>query len=172
MKKINFLKGMLVVAILFIANLTVFAGNPGDNLIYNAEEVNGVVVSETIFKMEGTMLTNYMKHNYKYDANNQRTEDEAQKWNSNKNRWENNLCIRYTYGNKSMTTEYYKWNSKKKADKVINHDYKNTGRQIGEIDFPVFSDSLPGQSWIKSLFHSFSPPARAVSVLDIFSYIS
>lgn len=24
------------------------------------------------------MLTNYMKHNYKYDANNQRTEDEAQ----------------------------------------------------------------------------------------------
>ena len=60
MKKINFLKGMLVVAILFIANLTVFAGNPGDNLIYNAEEVNGVVVSETIFKMEGTMLTNYM----------------------------------------------------------------------------------------------------------------
>ena len=43
------------------------------------------------------MLTNYMKHNYKYDANNQRTEDEAQKWNSNKNRWENNLCIRYTY---------------------------------------------------------------------------
>lgn len=63
MKKINFLKGMLVVAILFIANLTVFAGNPGDNLIYNAEEVNGVIVSETIFKMEGTMLTNYMKHN-------------------------------------------------------------------------------------------------------------
>ena len=96
MKKINFLKGMLVVAILFIANLTIFAGIPGVNLIYNAEEVNGVIVSETIFKMEGTMLTNYMKHNYKYDANNQRTEDEAQKWNSNKNRWENNLCIRYT----------------------------------------------------------------------------
>ena len=43
MKKINFLKGMLVVAILFIANLTVFAGNPGDNLIYNAEEVNGAI---------------------------------------------------------------------------------------------------------------------------------
>ena len=79
MKKINSLKGMLVVAILFIANLTVFAGNPGDNLIYNAEEVNGVIVSETIFKMEGTMLTNYMKHNYKYDANNQRTEDEDAK---------------------------------------------------------------------------------------------
>lgn len=56
MKKINFLKGMLVVAILFIANLTVFAGNPGDNLIYNAEEVNGVVVSETILKWKAPCL--------------------------------------------------------------------------------------------------------------------
>lgn len=56
MKKINFLKGMLVVAILFIANLTVFAGNPGDNLIYNAEEVNGVIVSETILKWKAPCL--------------------------------------------------------------------------------------------------------------------
>lgn len=114
MKKINFLKGMLVIAMFFIANLTISASNPGDNLIYNAEEVNGVVVSETIFKMGGNLLTNYMKHNYKYDANKQRTEDETQKWNSNKNQWENHLCIRYTYGNKSVTTEYYKWNNKKK----------------------------------------------------------
>ena len=37
MKKINFFNVILVVAILFIANLTVFAGNPVDNLIYNAE---------------------------------------------------------------------------------------------------------------------------------------
>ena len=78
------------------------------------EEVNGVIISETVFKMDGNMLTNYMKHNYKYDTNQQRTEDESQKWNSNKNCWENNLCIRYIHGNKSITTEYYKWNSKKK----------------------------------------------------------
>ena len=86
----------------------------GDETLISISIETGIRQSETIFKMEGTMLTNYMKHNYKYDANNQRTEDEAQKWNSNKNRWENDLCIRYTYGNKSMTTEYYKWNSKKK----------------------------------------------------------
>lgn len=114
MKKNIFLKGMLVMAMACIANLTLSAGNPGDNLIHNTEEVNGVVVSETVFKMDGNTLTNYMKHNYKYDADGQRTEDEAQKWNSNKNRWDNDLCIRYTYEGKSMTTEYYKWNPKKK----------------------------------------------------------
>lgn len=114
MKKTDFLKGMFLVAMMFIASITTFAGTPGDNLIYNAEEVDGVIVSETVFKMDGNMLTNYMKHNYKYDADKQRTEDETQKWNSSKNRWENDLCIRYTYSGKSMTTEYYKWNAKKK----------------------------------------------------------
>lgn len=119
MKKINLLKGMLLIAMMFIANLTICAGNPGDNLIYNSEEVNGVVVSETVYKMDGNTLTNYAKHNYKYDANQQRTEDEALKWNSTKNCWENDLCIRYTHGNKSMTTEYYKWNAKKKEYIIV-----------------------------------------------------
>ena len=91
MKKIIFLKGMLSVVMLFIASLTISAAKPGDNLVHNTEEVNGVIISETVFKM-----------------------DESQKWNSNKNCWENNLCIRYIHGNKSITTEYYKWNSKKK----------------------------------------------------------
>ncbi len=67
MKKINFLKGMLVVAILFIANLTVFAGNPGDNLIYNAQDVNGLKVAETIISVvlvnfEGKVVTQHTYH--------------------------------------------------------------------------------------------------------------
>ena len=81
MKKIIFLKGMLSVVMLFIASLTISAAKPGDNLVHNTEEVNGVIISETVFKMDGNMLTNYMKHNYKYDTNQQRTEDESQKWN-------------------------------------------------------------------------------------------
>ena len=36
------------------------------------------------------------------------------KWNSMKETWEKDLCIRYTYTDKSVTTEYYKWNKKKK----------------------------------------------------------
>ena len=72
-------------------------------------------VAETVYKMDGNMLTNYMKYNYKYDENKQMTENLSQKWNSTKNRWDNDLCIRYTYDSKSITTEYYKWNAKKKT---------------------------------------------------------
>ena len=102
---------ILIIAMLFIGNITMNAQN---GLIRNTEEVDGLIVSETIFKMEGEGLTNYMKHNYKYDDNKQKIEDEALKWNSIKETWEKDLCIRYTYTEKSITTEYYKWNKKKK----------------------------------------------------------
>ena len=102
---------ILIIAMLFIGNVTMNAQN---GLIRNTEEVDGLIVSETIFKMEGESLTHYMKHNYKYDENKQKIEDEAMKWNSTKETWEKDLCIRYTYTEKSITTEYYKWNKKKK----------------------------------------------------------
>ena len=114
MKTRSLLKCLLIAVVVFATNLTVFAEGWDNNLIYNAEEVNGVKVSETVYKRDGNMLTNYMKYNYKYDANNQMTENMSQKWNSIKNCWENSLCIRYIYDNKSITTEYYKWNNKKK----------------------------------------------------------
>lgn len=115
MKALNLMKIVIAVVIAFIANVTIYASTPDNNLIYNAEEVNGMKVAETVYKMDGNMLTNYMKYNYKYDENKQMTENLSQKWNNVKNRWDNDLCIRYTYDNKSITTEYYKWNAKKKT---------------------------------------------------------
>lgn len=113
MKKINFLRSLLVVVLALIANLTIFAGIPENNLIYNAEEVDGVKVSETVYKMNGNILTNYMKYNYKYDANQQMIENLSQKWDIDNQKWENDLCIKYIYDKKSVTTEYYKWNKRK-----------------------------------------------------------
>ena len=115
MKALNLMKIVIAVVVAFIANVTICASNPDTNLIYNAEEVNGLKVAETVYKMDGNMLTNYMKYNYKYNENQQMTENMSQKWNSMKNRWDNDLCIRYTYDNKSITTEYYKWNARKKT---------------------------------------------------------
>ena len=41
---------ILIIAMLFIGNVTMNAQN---GLIRNTEEVDGLIVSETIFKMEG-----------------------------------------------------------------------------------------------------------------------
>ena len=113
MKKI--FSTILMIAVLFIANLPMNAQN---NLIRNTEKKDGLIISETVFKLEESTLTNYMKHNYKYDDNKQRIEDEAMKWNAVKEEWVKDLCIRYSYTEKSITTEYYKWN-KKKNDYVL-----------------------------------------------------
>ena len=69
--------------------------------------------SNLIYKMDGSTLANYMKYNYKYDDQKRMTESEALKWNSTKNTWTNDMCIRYAYQGKSVTTTYYKWNNKK-----------------------------------------------------------
>ena len=107
----TFFSTLLVVALLFIGNLNLQAQS---NLIRNAEEVDGLIVSETVFKMESNTLTNYMKHLYKYDDNKQRIEDEVMNWNGVKEEWEKDRCMRYTYTETSVTTEYYTWNKKKK----------------------------------------------------------
>ncbi len=113
MKKTSLAKCLVVLVMTFIASVSTYAEKMNNNLIYNAEEVNGLKVSETVYKKDGNMLTNYMRYSYKYNANNQMTENMSQKWDASDNCWENDLCIRYTYDSKSVTTEYYKWNSKK-----------------------------------------------------------
>ena len=106
------LKTVIVSALLLVCGLNASADNKS-NLIYNSEEVNGMKVAETVYKMDGNTLANYMKYNYKYDDQNRMTESEALKWNSTKNTWGKDMCIRYAYQGKTMATAYCKWNNKK-----------------------------------------------------------
>ena len=92
------LKTVIVSALLLVCGLNASADNKS-NLIYNSEEVNGMKVAETVYKMDGNTLANYMKYNYKYDDQNRMTGKD--------------MCIRYAYQGKTMTTTYYKWNNKK-----------------------------------------------------------
>lgn len=112
MKANKFIK-LLVIAFMTLTYATANAEGL-NNLIYNAQEENGVKVSETVYKMEGTTLTNFMKYNYKYDANRQMIENLSQKWDAVRDQWVNDLCIKYRYDGKSVTTEYYKWDARKK----------------------------------------------------------
>lgn len=41
-----------------------------NNLIYNSEEKDGMMVGQTVYKMDSGTLANYMKYSYKYDDQN------------------------------------------------------------------------------------------------------
>lgn len=113
MKTKELLKTVVLSAALLVSSLAVSARSYDNSLIYNTEEENGVMVGQTVFKMEGTSLANYMKYSYKYDDNKRMTESTAMKWNNTRNQWENDLRINYIYQGKTVTTNYYKWNKKK-----------------------------------------------------------
>lgn len=109
--KVSLKSAVLAVALL-VSSIAVSARSYDGNLIYNSQEKDGVMVGQTVFKMDNGTLANYMKYNYKYDDSQRMTESEAMKWNSNKNAWENDLRITYLYSGKTVTTNYFKWNSK------------------------------------------------------------
>ena len=109
------LKMLVLSAVLLVASLATSARSYDGQLIYNPIEENGVTVGQTVYKMGGSTLANYMKYNYKYDNKKRMIESEAMKWNSSKDEWQKDLRINYIYEGKTVTTNYYKWNAKKKA---------------------------------------------------------
>lgn len=110
----NLLKSLFVTVFVFAANLTVFANSPETELIYNTEEIDGVKMSETVYKMNEGILTNFEKYNYKYNDQKQVVENILQKWDASKGEWRNNMCIKYQYNEGSTTIQYYKWHESKK----------------------------------------------------------
>ena len=114
MKTKTYFKAFALFAILFINVAAMSARGLDGNLIYNNEEKDGVMTEQTIYKKDGQTLSNYMKHSYQYNADKRMTQSETQKWNNNKQTWENNLLVTYIYTGKTVTTNYYQWNSKKK----------------------------------------------------------
>ena len=109
------LKMRVLSAVLLVASLATSARSYDGQLIYNPIEENRVTVGHTVYKMDGSTLANYMKYNYKYDNKKRMIESEAMKWNSSKDEWQKDLRINYIYEGKTVTTNYYKWNAKKKA---------------------------------------------------------
>ena len=107
------LKMFVLSVVLLMTSFVASARSYDGQLVYNPVEENGVMVGQTVYKMNGSTLANYMKYNYKYDDQKRITESEALKWNAVKNAWTHDMCIRYAYEGKSITTTYYKWSNKK-----------------------------------------------------------
>ena len=106
------LKMFVLSVVLLMTSFVASARSYDGQLVYNPVEENGVMVGQTVYKMNGSTLANY---NYKYDDNKRMIESETLKWNSTKEEWEKDLRINYTYEGKTVTTNYYKWNNKKRA---------------------------------------------------------
>lgn len=73
------LKMFVLSAVLLVVSLATSARSYDGQLVYNPVEENGVTVGQTVYKMDGNTLANYMKYNYKYDDNKRMIESESMK---------------------------------------------------------------------------------------------
>ena len=94
------LKMFVLSAVLLVVSFAASARSYDGQLVYNPVEENGVTVGQTVYKMDGNTLANYMKYNYKYDDNKRMIESESMKWNSSKDEWQKDLRINYIYEDK------------------------------------------------------------------------
>lgn len=106
MKSINLFQVFLFVVTMFVSSLTIQA-RENNNLVYNSEEVNGLVVSKTVYRQSEESLSNYMKYVYKHDDQKRITEQTTLKWDGFS--WVKDLRLCYSYNGKQMTTKYYKF---------------------------------------------------------------
>jgi len=83
-----------------------------NNLIYDTEEVNGVMISQTVYKQDDGILAKYQKYTYEYDDNHRITRNTSYKWSNGT--WTKDMCIRHEYIDNSIKTTYYKWDNDKK----------------------------------------------------------
>ena len=114
MKATLFKQAIMLSVFLLISSAASLARN-NNNLVYNTEEKDGVVTSQLVYKMDNGQLSNYEKFNYTYDNDKRMKTQEKQIWNSNDKRWENSVCIQYTYQNGKKNIEYQKWNAAEKT---------------------------------------------------------
>lgn len=119
MKTKVFFKMFVLTVILLMTSYTMYGRSNNGQLVYNPVEENGVMVAQTVYKMDGNTLANYMKYDYKYDKSKRMIESETLKWNSTKNNWVKDLRINYKYEGKTVTTNYYKWNNKKETYELV-----------------------------------------------------
>ena len=61
------LKMFVLSVVLLMTSFVASARSYDGQLVYNPVEENGVMVGQTVYKMNGSTLANYMKYNYKYD---------------------------------------------------------------------------------------------------------
>ena len=110
MKMKYFYKLLILAVIILSSTFTASARNSANNIVYNLEEENGVLVRQTLYKQEGKMLSQYIRYNYTYDKNNRIVESNILKWNNASNKWDKCLTVRYLYDGQDVSTRSYKWN--------------------------------------------------------------
>jgi hypothetical protein len=88
------------------------SSNKVDNgYYYNADIENNKVNSVVVLENKNDVLSQKLKYDYTYDADNKLESKEAMKWNSSKQNWERYYVLDFTYNADGYTVSRRNWNA-------------------------------------------------------------
>lgn len=131
------MKTTVLFRVLFLAMMAlVSVGNVNaqdENFITNEEKVDGLVVSKTVYRLEGS-LHRHMKYDFTYDEQNRMTTKEAFKWNAGREKWMPYFKVNYSYSISEITMLYGRWNELHKA---YDAGVEKSVYELNEANMPV-----------------------------------
>ena len=111
---------VLFIAVMLIGGIyTASAKTSANNIVYNTQERNGLLVEQTLYKQEGKTLIHYLKYSYVYNNQNRIVENNIEKWDSENQKWTNGLTTKYSYEGQNVITKTYKWNTTKREYQLM-----------------------------------------------------
>lgn len=100
--------------------------------VYNNQGAKELAETQIICQLSesGKYLAPHLKYHFLYDDKNRIVKKEAFRWNTYKLIWEKSFLLIFTYQSGMLTTEYKRWDRRKKAyrpcmEKAIYHVNKN-----------------------------------------------
>ncbi len=118
MKNSNLIK-LFALTIVFIFSVLNVSAKQSKNIVYDAEQKNGVLVGQTLYKCENNNLEKFARYNYVYDNDNRILENNISRWNKETNNWEKSISVQYRYENNTISTKYYAWNKDNNRYQII-----------------------------------------------------
>lgn len=110
-----------------------------DNFITNDEVKNNLVVSRTIYKLDGNYLHNHLRYEFAYDEQNRLICKTANKWDGTSDKWEPYFQMTYRYEAGEIIMNYARWNES-------NHSYSKDMQQsvyaLDEDNTPVVCQTV------------------------------
>lgn len=138
MKATNLFKALAFSVLTLVSALNTEA-KAQDNFITNDEVKNNLVVSRTIYKLDGNYLYNHIRYEFAYDELNRLICKTANKWDGASDEWKPYFQMTYRYEAGEIIMNYARWNESKHS---YSKDKQQSVYALNEDNTPVVCQTV------------------------------
>ncbi len=138
MKATNLFKALAfsVLSLMSVLNTEAKAQN---DFITNDEVKNNLVVSRTIYKLDGDYLHNHIRYEFAYDDQNRLIRKTANKWDGASDKWEPYFQMTFSYEVGEIIMDYARWDESKQS---YSKDMEQSIYELNKDNIPVVCQTV------------------------------